>query len=185
MREPTMNNIRKEEILKKCFKYLSECGLENVSMRNLCNEIDMSMSSVYYWFEDKDGVIINATEWGVKYVADELFNYIFKYLNNLQIIIITFSEYALRYQNELRFIYQVATSKTYGEKIIPLANNLSTIYDNYAEKIANHFGCNKQELVPYVYLFVSAVLDYVIWHDKNKMEIELNCIYSAITNMIK
>lgn len=180
-----MNNIQKDEILRKAFEYFVDNGLENVTMRNLCKETGMSVSSAYYWFGDKDGAIISATEWGLDDVAGKLFEYIYKYIDNLQIVIITFSEFAMEYKKQLRFIYQVATSTKYGNEIRPLAAKLSLVYDRYSEIIAKHFGCNKQDIIPYAYLFVSAVLDYVVWNDKNKMEVELSCIYKAITNYIK
>ena len=185
MREPSYDTIQKEDLLKKCFDYLSEAGLESVSMRKMCEETGIAMSSVYYWFGNKEGVILSATEWGLDNVIGELFDYIYRYIDNLQITIITFPEFAMQYKNQLRFIYQVVTSLKYGDSIRSLSNKLSEVCDTYAGKISNHFGCNKQSVVPYTYLFVSAVLDYVIWYDRNKMENELSCIYGSINEIIK
>ncbi len=184
MREPSMNNIQKDEILKKCFTYFVEHGLESISMRKMCDETGMAVSSAYYWFGNKDGAILSATEYGLNRVAGILFDYVYQYIDNLECIMITFSEFIMKYKAQLRFIYQVVTSQKYGDKIRPIANRLTEIYDRYTEIIADHFGCRKQELQPYVYLFISAVLDYVIWHDKDKMEVELACVYKAVTDLI-
>lgn len=184
MREPSMNNIHKDEILKKCFDYFVEHGLESISMRKMCEETGMAMSSAYYWFGNKDGAILSATEYGLNQVADILFDYVYQYIDNLECIIITFSEFIMKYKSQLRFIYQVVTSQKYGNEIRPIANRLTEVYDHYTEIIAKHFGCRKTELRPYVYLFISAVLDYVIWHDKSKMEVELACIYKSVTDLI-
>lgn len=184
MREPSMNNIQKDEILKKCFTYFVEYGLESISMRKMCDETGMAVSSAYYWFGNKDGAILSATEYGLNRVAGILFDYVYQYIDNLECIMITFSEFIMKYKAQLRFIYQVVTSQKYGDKIRPIANRLTEIYDRYTEIIADHFGCRKQELQPYVYLFISAVLDYVIWHDKDKMEVELACVYKAVTDLI-
>ncbi len=186
MREPSYDTINKEALLKKCFNYLVNSGLESASMRKMCDSTGIGMSSAYYWFKNKDGMILNATEWGLNHVVEKLFEYIFKYLDNLQITIITFSEVAMQYRTQLRFIYQVATSLKYGDSVRPLlADLISRACDKYAEDIAVHFKCNKNELMPHVYLFVSSVLDYVMWQDKNKMEIELSCIYNAINEITK
>ncbi len=179
-----MNNIQKDEILKKCFTYFVEHGLESISMRKMCDETGMAVSSAYYWFGNKDGAILSATEYGLNRVAGILFDYVYQYIDNLECIMITFSEFIMKYKAQLRFIYQVVTSQKYGDKIRPIANRLTEIYDRYTEIIADHFGCRKQELQPYVYLFISAVLDYVIWHDKDKMEVELACVYKAVTDLI-
>ena len=153
-------------------------------MRKMCDETGMAVSSAYYWFGNKDGAILSATEYGLNRVADILFDYVYQYIDNLECIMITFSEFIMKYKAQLRFIYQVVTSQKYGDKIRPIANRLTEIYDRYTEIIADHFGCRKQELQPYVYLFISAVLDYVIWHDKDKMEVELACVYKAVTDLI-
>ena len=174
IREPLYGSVQKEELLQKCFEYLAKTGLENVSMRSMCEETGIVMSSMYYWFGNKDGVIVSATEWGLNYVVEELFEYVYKYIDNLQITIITFSEFAMQYKKQLRFIYQVVTSLKYGEHIRHMADKLSYVCDVYAQKISEYFGTNKQDIIPYIYLLLSAVFDYVIWCDKNKMETELS-----------
>lgn len=185
MREPSMNNIQKDEILKKCFDYFVQQGLESISMRKMCEETGMAMSSIYYWFGNKDGAIMNATEYGLNRVAEIIFEFVYKYIDNLECTIMIFPEFIMKYKEQLRFIYQVVTSYKYGNDIRMMANKLSEVYEHYAETIAYHFKCSKFEVLPYVYLFVSAVLDYVIWHDKQKMEVELSCIYNAMNKVIK
>ena len=44
MREPSVRDIQKEEILEKCFKYLVDTGLEKVTTRTLSKETGMSTS---------------------------------------------------------------------------------------------------------------------------------------------
>lgn len=184
MREPSMNNIFKDEILKKCFQYFVHHGIESISMRKMCVETGMAMSSIYYWFGSKDNMILEVTEWGLKDVSDRLFSYVYEYKDDLQYVIFTFSEYAMKYKEQLGFIHQVATSKKYGNQVRPIANKLSLVYDEYCDMIAKVINCDSKDLKPYVYLFVSAVLDYVVWHDKEKMEIEITCIFKAIKNLI-
>ena len=185
MREPSYDIIQKEELLRTCFEYLSKTGLESVSMRNMCDETGIVMSSMYYWFGNKDGVILSATEWGINHVVEELFEYMYKYIDNLQITIITFSEVAMQYKKQLRFIYQVVTSLKYGEEMRDLSDKLFNVCEVYAEKIASHFDVNKQDVLPCVHLFLSAVLEYVIWYNKPKLEMELSCVYNSLTEKIK
>lgn len=183
MREPSMNNIQKDEILRKCFDYFVKYGLESISMRKMCDETGMAMSSVYYWFGNKDGAIMNATEWGFEQVADSLFDFVFKHIDNLECSIIMFSEIVMKYKKELRFVYQVVTSEKYGDRMRHIANRISLVYEDYAEALADHLKVTKYQILPYVHLFVSAVLDYVIWNDKEKIEMELACLYKNIRNL--
>ena len=41
-------------------------------------------------------------------------------------------------------------------------------------------NCDAQILKPLVYLFISAVLDYVIWDEKDKSQMQLELIYSVL-----
>lgn len=185
MRIQSMDSQKKEEMLSKCFEYFVEHGLENVTMRKLCEQTGIAISSAYYWFGNKDNMLIQATEWGLKHVTDKLFSFIYKYIDNLECVILTFPEYVMKYKEQVRFIYQLATSKKYGGDMRPTANKLIQLYDNYNSRIAGCFECDDKELQPYVYLFVSAVLDYVIWNDKEKLEIEIACIFRSISNLIR
>lgn len=185
MREPSMNPEQKEEILKKCFGYFVRHGLEGVTMRKMCEQTGIAVSSAYYWFGNKDKAILDATEWGLKFVSDRLFDYVYRYRDNLECVILTFSEYAMKYKEELRFVHQVATSQKYGSEMRPIANRLTSVYDKYIATLASEFKCDENELRPYGYLFVSSVLDYVVWHDKPKMETEIACIFRSIRNIIE
>ena len=70
MRLPSMDTLQKEEMLSKCFNYFVEYGLEGVTMRNLCDQTGIAVSSAYYWFGNKDNMLIQATEWLIHiYVA--------------------------------------------------------------------------------------------------------------------
>ena len=59
----------------------------------------------------------------------------------------------------------MATSPVFGGKIRSKVQDLNLIYDKYVEMLALRLQCNTKELKTLVYLFISAVLDYVIWED--------------------
>lgn len=184
MRLPSMDTVQKEEMLKKCFDYFVEHSLEGITMRKMCDQTGIAISSAYYWFGNKDKVILEATEWGLKYVSEKLFSFVHEYRDNLECIILTFPEYTMKYKEQLRFIHQVATSKRYGNEMRPIANRLTLLYDKYCATFASDFNCSDKDLQPYVYLFISAILDYVVWNDKDKIEIEIACIFKSINNLI-
>lgn len=89
-----------------------------------------------------------------------------------------------KHKNELRFIYQMAASPVYGGKIRGKGQDLNLIYDKYVEMLALRLQCNTQELKPLVYLFISAVLDYVVWEDTENMQMQLGFIHSVFNGTI-
>lgn len=185
MREPSSQDVEKDDILRKCFSYLSKKGLDGISMRELCNETKMGMGSIYYWFGDKDKLIINVSEWGLNKVADELFECAYDYIDNIKLGFDMFFEIVKKYKQQLGFIYQVAISKKYGSEMKPVANRMCAMYEQYIDIIAEHFHKRKSEFRPCIYLFVSSIIDYVIWSNEEKIQIELECIYDNIMRIIK
>ena len=185
MREPSMNNIQKDEILKKCFTYFVEHGLERISMRKMCAETGMAMSSAYYWFKDKDEAVLDSAEYGLNMVTDKLFNYVFSHIGDIKEVINSFPEKLMEYKKELRFIYQLTTSNQYGDRMRLIADKLGFTYDAYAMKLADRLGCEYEVLQAFVYLFISATLDYIVWEDKGKVSREMNAIYTALKMLSK
>ena len=68
---------KRDSILKACFYCLVKTGLEKTSMRDLCEASDTFSSSLYYMFENKDKIVLNATEYGLNIVVNSLFEYFF------------------------------------------------------------------------------------------------------------
>ena len=89
-----------------------------------------------------------------------------------------------KYKDELRFIYQMAASPVYGNELRAKGADLNVIYDKYAHKLASAMRCNERALRPLVYLFVSTVLDYVIWDEREKTQLQLECIYSVLSTQV-
>ena len=184
MRKPFERDIKKE-ILGKCFGYLARKGLEKASIKNLCEETGISSGSIYYWFKDKDEAVLDSAEYGLTAVTNELFDYVFSHIDDVGYVLKTFTQKLMEYKKELRFIYQVTTSNQYGERMRTIADKLDSVYITYAEKLSKSLNCDSEKLLPIVYLFISATLDYVVWEDKAKMEHELQAIYDILNVLLK
>lgn len=50
-----MNN--REKIIKKAFKVYLQCGFDGISLNNIIKKMDITKSSFYYYFKDKDDLI--------------------------------------------------------------------------------------------------------------------------------
>lgn len=183
--KPAIYQIDVNDILERIFAFFAKRGLENVTIRELCRGTGLVQGTIYYWFGDKTNMICECTEYGFKKVTDEIFRYVFSSLKNLE----GFFEECLgeisKYKNELRFIYQMASSPVYGDKIRQKAKSYNLIYDEYTRKLSVYLGCDEQELRPLVYLFISAVLDYVVWDEREKSQLQLDFIYSTLSKQVK
>ena len=184
MRERPTKDVR-EKFLEASFGYLTENGLDNISLRELGKKTGISLGSVYYWFEGKDGLIISAAEYGLGKVAEQIFDYAFKNMNDMKAFFGSCIEEISKYKMQLRFIYQIATSPIYGEWMRSRADELNCLYESYAEKLSKLLGCSVEEMAPLVYMFNSIILDYVVWDDLEKTKLQLNYIYKLFANLSK
>ena len=175
----------KSEFSARIFPYLVERGLENITIREVCRGTGIVQGTLYYWFKDKTGIVCEAAQYGLKTVTDEIFEYVFASLNDLKGFFANCLDEISKYKKELRFIYQLAASPVYGEKIRKTGKDFNFIYDKYTHRLSLLLDCDEQTLKPLVYLFISAVLDYVIWDEKEKSQLELNFIYSALPEIMK
>lgn len=176
--------IDEREILDKIFTYMVKSGLGNISIRELCRGTGLAQGSIYYWFSDKTTIICEATEFGLHKVTDEIFSYVFDNLTDLHGFFTHCLEKIGKYQSELRFIYQMAASPVYGEKIRNDGKYFKNMYDKYAERLAEIMHCDVNRMKPIVYLFISAMCDYAIWGDMDNAQTEIDFIYSILPQVI-
>lgn len=172
--------IDETEILDKVFTFLVKRGLESISIRKLCKGTGIVQGSLYYWFNDKNSVISECTEYGLKKVTDKIFDYVFANINNLPFFFANCLDEIDKYRAELRFIYQMSASPIYGEKIRKDGKYFKDMYDKYADRLAKILNCEYEKLKPVVYLFISAVCDYAIWEDRQNAQAEIDFIYSIL-----
>ena len=62
-----------EEVLKLIFDCLVQNGVENTSMRTISCATNLSVSSLYYRFKDKDEMILAASFLELNSITKELF----------------------------------------------------------------------------------------------------------------
>jgi TetR/AcrR family transcriptional regulator len=57
---------RREEIITAASKLFSKKGYENVSMEEIANEVELSKSTLYFYFKDKDSLFLAVVNRGNK-----------------------------------------------------------------------------------------------------------------------
>ena len=185
MKTATYQTTDKSELSKKVFPYLVKHGLENITIREMCRGTGIVQGTLYYWFSDKTSIVCEAAQYGLKMVTDEIFEYVFASLNDLRGFFSNCLDEVSKYKKELRFIYQLAASPVYGNKIRKTGMDFNFIYDKYTHRLSQMLDCDEQLLKPLVYLFISAVLDYVIWDEKEKTQMQLDFIYGILPKLMK
>ncbi len=181
-------NVTREEaekVLNKGFEYLVTHGIENASLRSIASGIGCSPSNLYNYFESKDDCIIEIARHGFLKAANALIDYALKNVNDLKRFFDTFLDVVDKNIDELRTVYQVATSPVYGERMREEAEKLQPLYHMFIKNLSEITCCKEELLLPSVFNFISIILDYAVWYDRPVTEIQLNDLYEAIVLKIK
>ena len=175
----------KNKILSKCFYCLVEKGLEKTTTRDICSATGLQSSSLYYWFKNKDEIIVDATLWGMNHIVDELFTAAYSHLRDLNVLFAEFPKEALKFKFELKFIYQVVTSPQYGSSLREISAQLPMAYDSYSKVLANQLGCKYDDIRPIVYMFIAITVDFIVWEDDTKAEMQFEYLHAQLSKLIK
>ena len=167
-------------ILKKCFDCLSRCGLEQTTVRKLCEATKLSASSLYYRFSDKDQIVVEATLWGLKHITSNLFLEAIRTVGDFDTMLSVLLNSVNEQKFKIKLAYQVMASPKYGKQFRDMALEASNPYDEYLVALSNQFGCSIEEISPYIDLSIAAIREYVIWEDSLLLQKELLFIRSKL-----
>ena len=176
---------RKKEIVKTTWKYLLTTGLAHASIGELCRETKLAQSSLYYWFENKDDIWISAGKYGLSKVVDALFVFTLNHTDDVRKYFDTLLDEVGKYKYELRLAIQITTSPVFGERMRDKSKDFRLLYEKYAEKIMDIFGCTHHQAEVFIYTIIASVIDYAIWDDREKTQMLLENLYERTVNKLQ
>lgn len=182
MRVPAEREIKKDVVLSKCFNCLTEKGIESVTVKDFSEATGMASSSIYYWFEDKDEIVLDAVEWGLDECVKIIFDYAFEHTDDLIQLCKGIKELAQENKKQFRLIFQVATSPQYGESVRKFSDKLDIEYERYTKTLSEKLRLDFNTLYPFVSLFISVFIDCVIWDSWDKFDIKTNAVLKILEN---
>lgn len=152
MRAPEKNIKSINSVLDDCFRSLAETGLEKASVRSFYKATNLSSSSLYYRFESKDEIIIEATYNRLYSITNDLFFCAAENIGSFESLAQKFLASADEYKKDIRVIYQVLSSPVYGKELKRRTETLKPFYRRIAALISEELGCQSNELFPFVTL---------------------------------
>ena len=184
MRYQSIKNIEKE-FLEPSFQYLVENGLENTSVRDLCKAMNISYGSLYYWFSGKDDIYTSVVEYGLGKAVKKLFSSVYEKFADLELFFSTFLDDVDKCTEDIRVVFQFATSIDYGNVVRNKMQEFNGMYREYAEELSEKVGASVEDMAPFIYLLISVVSDYVIWQDRPATEMQMKFLYKGMTPLRK
>ena len=152
------NAQRKREILDVCLATFIRRGLYETSVRDLSRALALQSGGIYYWFKDKDDVVVTCAE-----------------------------EAALRLEEHLiaPALQDIREPDRMMERLRPVLGRLAERYEKYAARFASELHCEFQEIAPYVYFAITTVTDYMIFGEASYIEPQIRLIKSAIRSVLE
>ncbi len=178
-------NDRRQVIITATWDYLLRTGLVNASIGDLCREQKLAPSSLYYWFENKDDIWINAGKYGISKVVNALFEYTVGHVGDIRGYFDTLLDEVEKYKHELRIAIQITTSPLYGELMREKSKDFRLLYEKFALTLIDVFKCPHQQAEVFVYSIIAYVIDYVLWDDRDKTQMLLENLYDRVLKRLE
>ena len=140
---------------------------------------------MYHWFENKDDIWISAGKYGLSKVVDALFAFTLNHTEDVRKYFDTLLDEIEKYKYELRLAIQITTSPVFGERMRDKAKDFRLLYEKYAEKIMDIFGCTHHQAEVFIYTIIASVIDYAIWDDREKTQMLLENLYERTVNKLQ
>lgn len=179
------NAQRKREILDVCLATFIRRGLYETSVRDLSRALALQSGGIYYWFKDKDDVVVTCAEEAALRLEEHL---IAPALQDIREPDRMMERLRLR-SDELRpmmkFFASVCACSRYEERLRPVLGRLAERYEKYAARFASELHCELQEIAPYVYFAITTVTDYMIFGEVSYIEPQIRLIKSTIRSILE
>lgn len=112
--EKTKENSLKKRIISAARKVLVAEGYRNFSLRKIARKVDVSATSIYLHFEDKDALVHNLMEKAIDRLNDQLEQEVAKHddpISKLEALARKYVEFALNYPREYQVIYLISSDE--------------------------------------------------------------------------
>lgn len=158
-----MKMDRKKEVINICLDHFIENGLYETSTRSLSKALKLQSAGLYYYFQTKDEAVIQCTEEAALRIEKALIEPTINDLADPDNMMKRLRARADEMAPTMQFIAAVSGSKHYHDGMKPISEGMIKRYDYYVGRISKKLGCDRDEIEPYVYMTIAAVMNYMIF----------------------
>lgn len=178
-----MEMDRKKEVINICLDHFIENGLYETSTRSLSKALKLQSAGLYYYFTSKDEAVIQcATEAAIR-IENALILPAIHDLDDPDYMMKRLQSRADEMAPAMRFLVTVSSSKRYREEIRPVIDGMGRRYLYYTEIASKKLNCDKEEIEPYMFMTISAVVNYMIFGETSLAIPQLEIVKDKIASL--
>ncbi len=154
---------RKKEVIDICLKLFVENGLFETSTRDLSRALNLQNAGLYYYFPSKDDAVLQCAEEAAIRIERALIEPTIRDLSDPDGMMKQLQTRADEMAPMMRFLAAANGSKRYHDALKPVTERMAGRYHYYVDRIAKELHCDRDEIEPYVYMTIAAVMNYMIF----------------------
>ena len=175
---------RKQEVLSSCLNTFIKNGLYETSVRDLSKSLNLQAGAIYWWFKDKDDVVVACAEEAAIRLESTLITPVMKDIREPEQLMEKLKSRADEMRPTMKFFASVCTCSKYEQRLQPVLDRLAERYEKYAQRFADELHCEFDEVAPYVYFAITTVTDYMIFGEAKYIQPQIELIKTAIKGFL-
>jgi AcrR family transcriptional regulator len=177
---------KKDYIIEKCYECFVKNGIENTTTRDFCAAAEVNANTLYYYFDSKNGILIECVNYGYRQLESALFETLKEFDTSSFDIFPRLTKIGLDYAPQMRFLHQAVSSPAYEEYREDQFKKVNAFYDRLGKELAERFECPYELIKDYIYEIMTLLSYFSLWGSRDMAAIQFNRIFidfkSAITN---
>lgn len=157
---------RKLEMLEKILLLYVNQGLDNTSMRDVAKLLDINISTLYDYFASKEDLVMETARFYMLGLKNKLLEKHISIDPDMKKEVKFLFDILVEEKENLRFIYQVISSPTYGERGRKELKEIYTEYFSFSDLLADAYKIDRKIFEAAFMLFVSVIHDYCLWDNE-------------------
>ena len=174
------NLERKKEITGIFLKTFMEKGLSETSTRDLSNAINLQSGALYYYFSSKDEAVVACAEEAAVQIENKLFSVALRMCEQPKAMFEELIPIASNLSSTMKFFTQVSSTPKYRKSMDSILLRLSLRYRYYSKKIAEKYNWKVEDIEPFVYIYITAIANYMIFEEECYIEPQINYVINRL-----
>ncbi len=181
MTKEEIHQIKKNDIMEKCYDCYAEYGLKDVGIKMLAQACGCTSGNLYTYFKDLDDLIVQSTEYCMSKVEEDFMAKAPKNPGDVLRFIDEIPYWTAReHGKKYRLMYQVYTNPKYIEHGKKFFEGVNERYTEYAKFLENKIGLPYDITISFIFVLIRACVHYALFDDEYYLKTQIALIKKGV-----